>query len=120
MKKAIFALATLTLFTLEAKEFKVKTWIEDSSWDAELVEFIVNVKIEQINDNSAPIEFATITHLCVLDEERVGEKFENGKGGYIVKALIHQGGLKYKLKTSVTILDAEKKEIFNFDEDKEL
>jgi|GEM_PF-1001310 len=120
MKKTIFALATLALFTLEAEQFQVKTLIEDSSWDAQIPELIVKIKIEQEYENSAPVEFAKSTHICVLGEENVVNKFVDGKGSCTVKVLYYRDGLDRKLKTSVTILDTEKKEIFHSDEDKAL
>jgi len=115
MKKTIFAFATLALFTLEAAQFQVKTSITPSSADAQTSEYLVKVQIDQTNDGSAPIEFAKPTILCQLGTE--GEvKFIGEKGdGYTVKALVYQAEEAIKLKTSVTILDAEKKEIFHTD-----
>lgn len=115
MKKAIFALATLALFTLEAEQFQVKTSITPPSADGQTSEYLVKVQIDQTNDSSTPVEFAKPTILCQLGTE--GEvKFIGEKGdGYTVKALVYQAEEAIKLKTSVTILDAEKKEIFHTD-----
>jgi len=112
MKKAIFALATLAVFALEAEQFQVKTSITPPSADAQTPEYLVQFEINQINDNSAPVEFTKPSIVCPLGKEGEVNKFVDGQGGYTVKALVYQEDDKIKAKTSVTILDAEKKEIF--------
>ncbi|HEX2578812.1 MAG TPA: hypothetical protein VHK67_00210 [Rhabdochlamydiaceae bacterium] len=118
MRKTIFALATLALFVLEAEQFQVKTSVETSSWDAQLPEYLVKIEIEQVNENSASVEFANETLICILGNEKEVSKFVDGKGGYTMKALYYrEDDLTYKLKTSVTILDADKKTIFQSNKD---
>ncbi|HEX4839975.1 MAG TPA: hypothetical protein VFU89_06000 [Rhabdochlamydiaceae bacterium] len=112
MKKTIFALATLALFALEAEQFEVKTSVTSSSDDAQTPEYLVQFEINQINENSDPVEFTKPSIICPLGKEGKVNKFVDGRGGYTVKALVYQEDDKIKVKTSVTILDAEKKEIF--------
>lgn len=108
MKKTIFALATLALFTLEAEQFQVKTSINSSVNG----EYEVQFEIDQINENSTPVEFSKPSIVCQLGKEGEVNKFVDGQGGYTVKALVFQEDGEIKVKTSVTIVDADKKEIF--------
>lgn len=119
MKKTIFALVTLALFTLEAEQFQVKTSSTASHADPKRQEYLVRIEIDQISDNSAPVEFAKKTIVCKLGKESTS-KFAGGIGDCTMKAFVYQADEKTKLKTSVTILDAQKKVIFHSDEDKEL
>ncbi|HEX2578813.1 MAG TPA: hypothetical protein VHK67_00215 [Rhabdochlamydiaceae bacterium] len=118
MRKTIFALATLALFALEAEQFQVKTSISSPSADAP--EYLVQFEIDQINENSPPVEFSKPSIVCQLGKEEEVNKFVEEQGGYTVKALVYQAEDKTKVKTSVTILDATKKEIFHSNEEKEL
>jgi len=109
MKKTIFALATLALFALEAEQFQVKTSINSSSVNEE---YEVLFEIDQITENSAPVEFSKPRIVCQLGTEREVNKFVDGQGGYTVKALVFQEDGEIKVKTSVTIVDAAKTTIF--------
>jgi hypothetical protein len=119
MKKYIFSLATLALFSLEA-QFQHKTSITLSPTDTEQSEYLVQFEIDQICENTDPIEFTKPQILCLLGTEGEVNKYVEGKGGYTVKALVYQADEKIKAKTSIVILDENKNEVYKSDEEREL
>ena len=70
MKKYIFSLATLALFSLEAAQFQHKTSITPSTTDTEQPQYLVQFEIDQISENSDPVEFTKPQVLCLLGTRR--------------------------------------------------
>ncbi|HEY5235950.1 MAG TPA: hypothetical protein VIJ14_07220 [Rhabdochlamydiaceae bacterium] len=120
MKKYIFSLATLALFSLEAAQFQYKTSITLSSTDTEQPQYLVQFEIDQISENNDPVEFTKPQVLCLLGTEGEVNKYVDGKGGYTVKALVYKADEKIKAKTSVVVLDENKNEVYKSDEEREL
>jgi hypothetical protein len=120
MKKYIFSLATLALFSLEAAQFQYKTSITPSTTDTEQPQYLVQFEIDQISENSDPVEFTKPQVLCLLGTEGEVSKYVDGKGGYTVKALVYKADEKIKAKTSVVVLDENKNEVYKSDEEREL
>jgi hypothetical protein len=117
MKKYIFSLATLALFSLEA-QFQHKTTITATT-DTEQSQYLVQFEIDQISENSDPIEFTKPQVLCLLGQEGEVNKYVEGKGGYTVKALFYKSDEKIKAKISVVVLDENKNEVYKSDEETE-
>ncbi len=121
MKKYIFSLATLALFSLEAAQFQHKTTITLSNTDAEQTEYLAQFEIDQIIDeNTAPVEFTKPQVLCVLGTEGVFSKEVEGKGGYTVKALVYKADEKIKAKTSIVVQDENQNEVYKAEEEIEI
>ena len=119
MKKYIFSLATLALFSLEA-QFQHKTSITPSLTDSGQPQYLVQFEIDQISENSDPVEFTKPQVLCPLGQEREVNKYVEGKGGYTVKALVYQADEKIKAKTSIVVLDENNNEVYKSDEETEV
>jgi hypothetical protein len=116
MKKYILPLATLALFSLEA-HFQHKTSITPTD---EQLEFLVQFEIDQISENSDPVEFTKPQVLCQLGTEGEVSKYAEGQGGYTVKALIYQADEKIKAKTSIVVLDENNNEVYKSEEETEV
>ena len=117
MKKYIFSLATLALFSLEA-QFQHKTSITPS--DTEESQYLVQFEIDQISENTDPTPFTKPQILCLLGTEGEVNKYVEGKGGYTVKALVYTADEKIKAKTSIVVLDENQNEVYKSEEEKEL
>jgi hypothetical protein len=121
MKKYIFSLATLALFSLEAAQFQYKTSITPSSTDTEQPQYLVQFEIDQIiSENSGPVEFTKPQVLCLLGTEGEVNKYVDGKGGYTVKALVYKADEKIKAKTSIVVLDENKNEVYKSEQETEV
>ena len=120
MKKAIFSLATLALFSLEAAQFQHKTSITPSTTDTEQPQYLVQFEIDQISENSEPVEFTKPQVLCLLGTEGEVNKSVEGKGGYTVKALVYKADDKIKAKTSIVVVDENNNEVYKSDEETEV
>ena len=119
MKKYIFSLATLALFSLEA-HFQHKTSITPFLTDTEGPQYLVQFEIDQMSEDSDPVELTKPKILCLLGEEGEVNKYVEGSGGYTVKALIYQADEKLKAKTSIVVLDENNNEVYKSDEERDL
>ena len=120
MKKYIFSLATLALFSLEAQFQHRITSITPSLTDTQQPQYLVQFEIDQISENTDPVEFTKPQVLCLLGQEGEVNKYVEGKGGYTVKALVYKTDEKIKAKTSIVIIDENKNEIYKSDEETEV
>jgi hypothetical protein len=120
MKKYIFSLATLALFSLEAAQFQYKTSITPSPTDTEQPHYLVQFEIDQISENTDPVEFTKPQVLCLLGQEGEVNKYVDGQGGYTVKALVYKADEKIKAKTSIVVIDENKNEVYKSEQETEV
>lgn len=118
MKKYIFSLATLALFSLEA-QFQHKTSIILTT-DTEQPAYLVQFEIDQISEDTDPVVFTKPQILCLLGTEGEVSKYVEGNGGYTVKALVYIADEKVKAKTSIVVLDENNNEVYKSEEEREL
>ena len=119
MKKYIFSLATLALFSLEAAQYQHKTTITLFNTETEQPEYLVQFEIDQIDENAVPVEFTKPQVLCQLGTESVFTKEVEGKGGYTVKALVYKDET-VKAKTSIVLYDENLNEVYTVEEETEV
>jgi hypothetical protein len=119
MKKYIFSLATLALFSLEAAQYQHKTTITLSNTETEQPEYLVQFEIDQIDENAVPVEVTKPQVLCQLGTESVFTKEVEGKGGYTVKALVYKDEI-VKAKTSIVLYDENLNEVYTVEEETEV
>jgi hypothetical protein len=106
MKKCVFALCAVFLFSFEAAvpaKFQHNALVTLIKNDAKQAEYLVRFKIDKVGDEGTGlIEFTAPQVFCVEGQESVVSKFIK-ENGYTVKALVYKQDEKTRAKTSVEV-----------------